>query len=100
MRHFVLLQLPTSTWAKREENSIAEISPAILFIAECYRGLPKAKIVRIHENRVKLENLYKFRYLKGYEDKDKDENITVKNIQIKIKKVINMLCNFGNTIDI
>lgn len=90
----------TSTRIEREEDTIGEISPAILSVAGRYPGLPKAEMARIYENRFKPENLYKFRHLKGREDKDRDENITFENGQIKIKKVTGTLRDFGNTIDI
>lgn len=88
------------TRVEREEDSIGEISLAILSIAGRYPGLPKAEIARIHENRFKPENLYKFRHLNGREDKDRDENITFEHGQMKIKKVTVTLRDFGNTIDI
>ena len=39
-------------------------------------------------------------FLKGREDKDRDENIAFEHVQMKIKKVTGTLRNFGNTIDI
>ena len=83
-----------------DETSLGEISPIILFVAGRYPGLPQAEIARIYENRFKLENLYKFRHLKGREDKDRDENITFEHGQMKIKKVTGTLRDFGNTIEI
>lgn len=77
---------------------LGEISPIILSVAGRYPGLPKAEIARIHENRFKPENLYKFRHLKGREDKDRDENITLEHGQMKIRKVTGTLRDF--TIDI
>ena len=69
-------------------------------MASCYLRLPKAEIARIHENRFKLENLYKFCHLKGREDKDRDINITFEHSQMKIKKVTGTFRNFGNMIEI
>lgn len=83
-----------------EEVPLGEILPVILSVGGRYPGLPKAEIARIHKNRSKPENLYKFCHMKGREDKNRDENITFKNGQMKIKKVTGTLCNFGNTIDI
>lgn len=91
---------PTRTAGEDEETSIGEISPIILSVAGHYPGLPKAEIARIYENRFKPENLYKFRHLKGREDKDRDENITFEHGQMKIKKVTGTLRDFGNTIEI
>ena len=91
---------PTRSAGEEEETSLGEISPIILSVAGRYPGLPKAEIARIHENRFKPENLYKFRHLKGREDKDRDENITFEHGQMKIKKVMGTLRDFGNTIEI
>lgn len=85
---------------KDEEVSLSEFSSIILFVASCYPDLPKAKIAQIHENGFKLENFYKFCYLKDYKDKDRDENIIFENDQTKIKKFIGTLRDFGNTIDV
>ncbi|MCJ1349918.1 hypothetical protein MMC31_008161 [Peltigera leucophlebia] len=85
---------------EEEETSLGEISPIILSVAGRYPGLPKAEIARSHENRFKPENLYKFRHLKGLEDKDRDENITFEHGQMKIKKVTGTLRDFGNSIEI
>ena len=90
----------TRSTGEEEETSLGEISPIILSVAGRYPGLPKAEIARIHENRFKPENLYKFRHLKGREDKDRDENITFEHGQMKIKKVMGTLRDFGNTIEI
>lgn len=60
---------------ENKEVLIGEISPIIFFVAGYYPSLPKAKIAQIYNNRFKLENLYKFRYLKGCKDKNRDENI-------------------------
>ena len=83
-----------------EEVLIGEISPIIFFVAGRYLDSPKAEIAQIYENRFKPENLYKFYHLKGHEDKDRDENITLEHNQMKIKKVTGTLRDFGNTIDI
>lgn len=53
----------------------------------------------IQKNQLKFKNLCKFRHLKSGKDKDKDKNITFENNRIKIKKVISILCNFGNSIE-
>ena len=84
---------------KREEDSIGGISSAILSVAGRYPRLPKAEIARIHENRFKPGNLYKFRHLKGREDKDRHQNVTFEN-GMKIMKVTGTLRDFGNTLDI
>ena len=52
------------------------------------------------QHYIKPENLYKFCYLNGSENKDRDENITFEHRQMKIKKVTGTLRDFGNTIDI
>lgn len=65
-----------------------------------YLRLSKAKIARIYENRFKPKNFYKFYYLKGCKNKDKDKNITFEYDQMKIKKVTGTFCEFRNTIDI
>lgn len=49
---------------------------------------------------MKFKNLYKFCHLKSGEDKDRDKNITFKNNQTKIKRVISILRDFGNSIEI
>ena len=90
----------TRTVGEDKKTSIGEISPIRLSVSGRYAGLPKAEITQIYKNRFKLENLYKFCHLKDNEDKNRDENITFKHIQIKIKKVPGTLRNFGNTIDI
>lgn len=89
-----------STRAEREDDPIGEISPAILSVAGRYPGLSKAEMARIYENRLKPENLYKFRHMKGREDKDRDETITFEKGWIKIKKVTGTLRDFKNTIEI
>lgn len=65
-----------------------------------YLGLLKAEIAKIHKNRFKPENLYKFRHLKGRKDKDREKNITFEYGQMKIKNVTGTLCDFRNMIDI
>lgn len=99
------LQAPATTLdlirsGRDEDDSLGEISPVIPSVAGRYPGLPKADMTRIHENPFKPENLYKFRHLKGREDKDRDENITFEHGQMKIKNVTGTLRDFGNTIDI
>lgn len=71
--------------ADEVEEPIGEISPATFLVANRYPGLPKAEIARIFANKFQPENLYKLRHLKGQEDKDRDENITIKNGQMKLK---------------
>ena len=61
------------------EEPIGEISPAALLVASKYPGLSKAEIARISANKFRPENLYKLYHLKGQEDKDQDENITIEN---------------------
>lgn len=90
---------PTQT-REDKEVSISKISSIIFFVAGRYPDLPKAKIAQIHKNCFKLENLYKFCHLKGYENKDRDKNSRFEHDQIKIKKVISILRDFGNTINI
>lgn len=92
--------MPTWTVEKNEKVSIGEISPIILSAAGRYPGLPKIEIVQIYENCFNLENLYKICHYKGRKDKNRDENITFKHGQIKVKNITNTLCDFGNTIDI
>ena len=62
-----------------EEEPIGEISPATLLVASRYPGLPRAEIARIFANKFRPENLYKLRHLKGREDKDREENVTIEN---------------------
>lgn len=83
-----------------EEEPIGEISPAALLVASRYPGLPKAKIARIFANKFRPENLYKLRHLKGREDKDREENVTIENGQMKLKRVTGTLRDFGTTWDI
>lgn len=77
------------------EEPIGEIPPAALLVASRYPGLPKAEIARIFTNKFRPENLYKLRHLKGREDKDRDENITIENGQMKLKRVTGSLRDFG-----
>ena len=65
----VALAAPTWTVGENKEVSIGKISLVILSIAGRYPGLSKAKIAQIYENCFRPENLYKFRHLKGREDK-------------------------------
>lgn len=83
-----------------EEEPVGEISPAALLVASRYPGLPKAEIARIFANKFRPENLYKLRHLKGREDKDRDENITIENGLMKLKRVTGTLRDFGSTWDI
>ena len=83
-----------------EEEPIDEISPTTLLVASRYPGLPKAEIVRIFANKFRPENLYKLRHLKGREDKDREENVTIENGQMKMKRVTGTLRDFGTTWDI
>lgn len=83
-----------------EEEPIGEISPATLLVASRYPGLPKAEIARIFANKFRPENFYKLRHLKGREDKDRDENITIENGLMKLKRVTGTLQDFGSTWDI
>lgn len=73
---------------------------ATLLVANRYPGLPKAESARIFRNKFRPENLYKLRYLKEREDKDRDENIALKNGQMKLKRVTGTLRDFGPTWDI
>lgn len=86
--------------AEEVEESIGEISPTTLLVASKYPGLPKVKIARIFTNKFRPENLYKLRHLKGREDKDRDENITIENGQMKLKRVTGSLRDFGPTWEI
>ena len=83
-----------------EEEPIDVISPAALFVASKHPGLPKAEIARIFANKFCLENLYKLCHLKGREDKDLDENITIKNSMMQLKKVTETLRDFGFIMEI
>ena len=91
---------PTRPAGEEEKTFLSEISSIILSVVGRYPGLPKAKIARIHENRFKPENLYKFRHLKSCEDKNRNENITFEHGQMKIMKVTGNFRDFGNTIEI
>lgn len=88
------------TQANEEEEPIGEISPATLLVASRYPGLPKAEIARIFSNKFRPENLYKLRHLKGREDKDREENITIENGLMKLKRVTGTLRDFGSSLDI
>lgn len=83
-----------------KKTFFSKISPIIFFMIGYYLRLSKAKIARIYKNWFKLKNFYKFYYLKGRKNKDKDENIIFEYGQIKIKKIIGTFCEFRNTIDI
>lgn len=96
----VVLIYPTRIARKEEEVFLGEISSIILSMTSRYPGLLKAEIAKIYENCYKLEKFYKFCYLKDRKDKDRDENITFKHSQIKIKKVTCTLCDFRKIINI
>ncbi|MCJ1427049.1 hypothetical protein MMC29_004952, partial [Sticta canariensis] len=64
-----------------------------------YHGLPKAEIARIFSNKYRLENLYKLRHLKGRDDKDREENVTIENGVMKLKRATRNLCDFGPSLD-
>lgn len=83
-----------------DDEPIGEISQATLLVASRYRGLPKAQIARIFANKLRPENLYRLRHLKGREDKDRDENVTIENGQMKLKRVTGTLRDFGTSWDI
>lgn len=83
-----------------DEEPIGEISQATLLVASRYPGLPKAKIARIFANKFRPKNLYRLRHLKGREDKDREENVTIENGQIKLKRVTGTLRDFGTSWDI
>lgn len=83
-----------------EEEPIGEIPQAALLVASRFPGLPKAEIARIFSNKFRPENLYKLRHLKRRKDKDRDENITIENGQMRFKRVTGTLCDFGSTWDI
>lgn len=90
----------TQSARKEEKIFLGEISLIFLSVSGRYLGLPKAKIAKICKNCFKPENLYKFCYLKGRKNRDRNENIIFKYGQIKIKKVTGTFCNFENTINI
>lgn len=69
-------------------------------MASHFPGLLKAEIARIFANKFRPENLYKLRHLKRREDKDRDENITIENGQMRLKQVTGTLRDFGSTWDI
>lgn len=83
-----------------EKKPIGEISLAILLIASRYSGISKAKIARIFANKFPAKNLYKLRHLKERKDKDRDENITIENGLMKLKRVIRTLRDFASIWDI
>ena len=83
-----------------EEEPIGEIPPAALLVASKHPGLPEAEIARIYANKFRPENLYKLRHLKGREDKDRDENITIENGMMRLKRVTGTLRDFGTTMEI
>ena len=83
-----------------KEKPLGEISPGALLVASRYPRLPKAEIARIFTNKFWPENLYKLRHLKGWEDKDCKENVTIENGQMKVKRVTETLQDFGTTWDI
>ncbi len=59
-------------------------------------ALPKAEIAQIFANKFQPENFYKLRHLKGREDKDRDENITIENGLMKLKHITGTLQDFGS----
>lgn len=83
-----------------EEEPIGEIPQAALLVAPRLPGLPKAEIAHIFGTKFRSENLHKLRHLKGREDKDRDENIMVKNGQMRLKPMTGTLRDFGSTWDI
>lgn len=83
-----------------KKEPIGEISQATLLVASRYPGLPKAEIARIFGNKFRPENLYRLRHLKGREDKDREENVTIENGQMKLKRVTGTLRDFGTSWDI
>lgn len=94
---------PTGSTREVQEDKeafLGDISSIIISVAGRYSGLPKIEIAKIHENCLKLENLYKFCHLKDRENKDRDENITIEHSQMKIRKVMSTFLDFGNTIKI
>lgn len=98
--------VPTATTAPRasgsaeEEEPIGEISPATLLVASRYPGLPKAEIARIFANKFRPKTLPRLRHLKGREDKDREENVTIENGQMKLKPSNVHLRDFGTTWEI
>ena len=88
------------TQADEGEESIGEIPPAALLVASHFPGLPRAEISRIFSNKFRPENLYKLRHLKGREDKDQEENVTIEQGVMKIKRATGTLRDFGSSLDI
>ncbi len=83
-----------------EEELVGEISLATLLVASKYPGLPKAEIAQIFANKFRSENLYKLRHLKGWEYKDRDENITIENGLMKLKRITRTLRDLRSIWDI
>lgn len=83
-----------------EEKPVGEISAATLLVASRYPGLPKAKTTQIFNNKFQPENLYRLRHLKGREDKDREDNVTIENGLMKLKSATGSLRDFGRTWDI
>ncbi|MCJ1464296.1 hypothetical protein MMC07_002909 [Pseudocyphellaria aurata] len=83
-----------------EEEPIGEIPPTALLVASRYPGLPKVEIARSFSNKFRPENLYRLRHLKGREDKYREENVTIENGQMKLKRATGNLRDFGATWDI
>ena len=69
-------------------------------MASRYPRLPKAEIARNFANKFRPKNLYKLRHLKSREDKDREENVTIENGQMKVKRVTGTLQDFDTTWDI
>lgn len=86
--------------SQKKESFISELSLVIFSIVKYYSKFLKAKKICIYKNQFKLKNLYKYCYLKNYEDENRDKNITFEHNQIKIKKMTNILYNFRNIINI
>ncbi|MCJ1467677.1 hypothetical protein MMC07_006302 [Pseudocyphellaria aurata] len=63
-------------------------------------GLLEVEIARIFSDKFRRENLYRLRHLKGRGDKDNDDNITIENGLMNLKRATGNLGDFGATWDI
>lgn len=86
--------------AAEEEDSTGEVPQAALLVASHHPGLPKAEIARIFSNKFRPQNLFKPRHLKGREDRDREENNTIENGTMKLKKSTVNLDDFGSSSEI
>ena len=72
-----------------DNDGIDETAPPEVFARrDMFFGLPEEEIVKIFKNKFKPMNLYKLKYLHGFEDTWEEDSIVVENGSLKSRKTM------------